>query len=142
MIFLCGNNKLPLFFQILHVSLHYDKITIYDVKYLWLICWKNKVKSCNFKYGHQHKLKLFKIVWFLNHLKALNKGFQNQSVCRYGSSANINSQMLYVLVFVHHTLLCIDVCHHSLNVSNSSNSNISVEKNKWNLYVSLTFSEI
>ena len=52
--FLTGNNKLPLFYQVLHVSqMHYDAIAIYDVKYLCLISHKsvekNKVESPGFK---------------------------------------------------------------------------------------------
>ena len=51
--FLTGNNKLPLLYQVLHVSeMHYDAIAIYDVKYLCLISHKsvekNKVESPGF----------------------------------------------------------------------------------------------
>ena len=52
--FLNGNKKLPLVYQILHVSqLHHDVIEIYHVKYLCLNSGKsvekNKVESHNFK---------------------------------------------------------------------------------------------
>ena len=43
--FLTDNNKLPLFYQVLHVSqLHNDFIAIYDVKYLCLIS-RNSVEK-------------------------------------------------------------------------------------------------